>query len=73
MEKYRIVNPATGETVREYPTATDADLRAALESADSAQRAWATREPSERAAVLHRVADLYEERREQLAAVITRE
>ncbi|MCS0603592.1 NAD-dependent succinate-semialdehyde dehydrogenase [Streptomyces sp. LP11] len=73
MEKYRIVNPATGETVREYPTATDADLRAALESADTAQRAWAAREPSERAAVLHRVADLYEERKEQLAAVITRE
>ncbi|MEU6994177.1 NAD-dependent succinate-semialdehyde dehydrogenase [Streptomyces sp. NPDC046465] len=73
MEHYRVVNPATGETEREYPTATDAELREALESADAAQRDWAARKPAERAAVLHRVADLYEERSEQLAAVITRE
>ncbi|MFF9375496.1 NAD-dependent succinate-semialdehyde dehydrogenase [Streptomyces griseoluteus] len=73
MEHYRIVNPATGETEREYPTATDAELREALEAADTAQREWATRPPAERAAVLHRVADLYEERKDQLAAIITRE
>ncbi|MEU6122039.1 NAD-dependent succinate-semialdehyde dehydrogenase [Streptomyces sp. NPDC047123] len=73
MEHYRVVNPATGETEREYPTATDAELREALESADAVQRDWAAREPAERAAVLHRVADLYEERKEELAAVITRE
>ncbi|MET9256539.1 NAD-dependent succinate-semialdehyde dehydrogenase [Streptomyces sp. NPDC003717] len=73
MEHYRVVNPATGETVREYPTATDAELRDALDLVDGAQRAWAAREPADRAAVLHRVADLYEERKEALAAVITRE
>ncbi|PRH79431.1 succinate-semialdehyde dehydrogenase [Streptomyces solincola] len=73
MEHYRVVNPATGQTEREYPTATDAELREALDRADPAQRDWAARKPAERAAALHRVADLYEERREQLAAVITRE
>ncbi|MEU6061373.1 NAD-dependent succinate-semialdehyde dehydrogenase [Streptomyces sp. NPDC047097] len=73
MERYQIVNPATGETVREYPTATDAELRDALERADAAQREWAARPPADRAAVLHRVADLYEERTEELAAIITRE
>ncbi|WP_256107828.1 NAD-dependent succinate-semialdehyde dehydrogenase [Streptomyces sp. ODS05-4] len=73
MEHYRVVNPATGQTEREYPTATDAELREALDRADRAQRDWAARKPAERAAALHRVADLYEERREQLAAVITRE
>ncbi|MEU6814162.1 NAD-dependent succinate-semialdehyde dehydrogenase [Streptomyces sp. NPDC046860] len=73
MQQYRIVNPATGETVREYPTATDAELREALALADEGQREWAARPPEERAAVLHRVADLYEERRDRLAAVITQE
>ncbi|MFJ4033399.1 aldehyde dehydrogenase family protein [Streptomyces griseoluteus] len=73
MEHYRIVNPATGETEREYPTATDAELSEALEAADTAQREWAARPPAERAAVLHRVADLYEERKDQLASIITRE
>ncbi len=73
MSTYRVVNPATGETEKEYPTATDGELREALTLADEAQRAWADRAPAERAAVLRRVADLYEERKDQLAAVITRE
>ncbi|MFJ4963821.1 Succinate-semialdehyde dehydrogenase [NADP(+)] 1 [Streptomyces sp. ADI96-02] len=73
MESYRIVNPATGETVREYPTATDAELLEKLKLADAAQREWAVRPPADRAAVLRRVADLYEERKQDLAAVITRE
>ncbi|MFJ7330204.1 NAD-dependent succinate-semialdehyde dehydrogenase [Streptomyces cyaneofuscatus] len=73
MSTYRVVNPATGETEQEYPTATDGELRDALALADDAQRAWAARPAAERAEVLRRVADLYEERRDQLAAIITRE
>ena len=30
MEQYAVVDPATGELVREYPTATDAEVRAAV-------------------------------------------
>ncbi len=73
MSTYRVVNPATGETEQEYPTATDGELQDALALADDAQRAWAARPAAERAEVLRRVADLYEERRDQLAAIITRE
>ncbi|MFF8555301.1 NAD-dependent succinate-semialdehyde dehydrogenase [Streptomyces sp. NPDC015501] len=73
MSIYRVVNPATGEIEKEYPTATDGELREALALADEAQRAWAARAPAERAGVLRRVADLYEERKDRLAAVITRE
>ena len=36
MSTYAVVNPATGETIKEYPTITDAELRAAIDRADAA-------------------------------------
>ncbi|WGL53528.1 NAD-dependent succinate-semialdehyde dehydrogenase [Nocardioides sp. BP30] len=72
--EYAVVDPATGEIVRKYPTATDGELEAALASASAASRGWARRTSvAERAAVVGRVADLHEERREELAAIIVRE
>lgn len=74
MSKYAVINPATGETVKEYPTATDADIAAAIDAAHSASRTWArstTRE--ERAALITRVAELHRERRQELAEIIVRE
>jgi succinate-semialdehyde dehydrogenase / glutarate-semialdehyde dehydrogenase len=70
---YRVVNPATGETESEFPTATDEQVESALARAHAAFATWRTTSLAERAAVLHRVADLYEERREPLALLITRE
>lgn len=74
MSKYAVINPATGETVTEYPTATDAEISAAIDAAHAAARGWArssTRE--ERAALIARVADLHRERRQELAEIIVRE
>lgn len=74
MSKYAVINPATGETVTEYPTATDAEIAAAVDAAHAAARGWArssTRE--ERAALIARVADLHRERRQELAEIIVRE
>ncbi|MGZ4729378.1 MAG: NAD-dependent succinate-semialdehyde dehydrogenase [Acidimicrobiales bacterium] len=71
--EYRVVNPATGAVESTFPTATDAEITAAVERSDTAYRAWSTSPVAERAATLHRVADLYAERVEELAAVITRE
>jgi succinate-semialdehyde dehydrogenase/glutarate-semialdehyde dehydrogenase len=73
MTLYAVTNPATGETVKEYPTATDVEIQTALERTDSAFRQW-TRSPlEERVKLLNRVAELYAERRDELAAIITRE
>ncbi|AUI50174.1 NAD-dependent succinate-semialdehyde dehydrogenase [Arthrobacter crystallopoietes] len=73
MTLYAVTNPATGETVKEYPTATDVEIQTALERTDNAFRRW-TRSPlEERVKLLNRVAELYEERRDELAAIITRE
>ena len=34
MSKYSVVNPATGETVKEYPEISDEDLSAAITAAE---------------------------------------
>jgi succinate-semialdehyde dehydrogenase/glutarate-semialdehyde dehydrogenase len=71
--EYKVVNPATGETENEFPTATDDEIEHVLARANAAYQSWRTSSKTERAAVLNRVADLYEERREELGMLITRE
>ncbi|SFI18363.1 MULTISPECIES: NAD-dependent succinate-semialdehyde dehydrogenase [Microbacterium] len=74
MSTYAVVNPATGETLATYPTATDAEVEAAVAAAAEAARTWGrTSTPAERAALLRRVAELHRERRDELAPVIVRE
>jgi succinate-semialdehyde dehydrogenase / glutarate-semialdehyde dehydrogenase len=74
MSDYAVVNPATGETIKEYPTISDDALRAAIETADKAYKGWSPSSTvAERAALIRKVADLHSERREELAAIIVRE
>ncbi|MET0829804.1 MAG: NAD-dependent succinate-semialdehyde dehydrogenase [Microbacterium sp.] len=74
MSDYKVVNPATGETLAEYPLTTDAELEQALATADAAAKGWGrTSSVAERAALLRRAAELHRERRDDLAAIIVRE
>ena len=74
MTDYAVTNPATGEVLATYPTATDAEVESALAAADGAFRSFGrTSAPAERAALLRRVAELHRERRDELAAIIVRE
>ncbi|WP_375429778.1 aldehyde dehydrogenase family protein [uncultured Friedmanniella sp.] len=74
MADYAVTNPATGETVREYPTATEAEIEAALSAASLAARTWGrTSTVPDRAALVRRVGELHTERRDELAAIIVRE
>jgi aldehyde dehydrogenase (NAD+) len=61
--------PATGEPVAPLHAASLADVEEAIAGADHAFRTsgWAQKKPHERAAVLHRVAQLIRERGEALA------
>ncbi len=71
---YAVTNPATGETVKTFPTITDAELDAAIASADVAHRTWSkTTTVEERAALVRRVGELHVERRQELAEIIVRE
>ena len=40
MSDYAVVNPATGETIKEYPTISDAGLDSAIGSAEGSFRDW---------------------------------
>jgi succinate-semialdehyde dehydrogenase/glutarate-semialdehyde dehydrogenase len=74
MGKYAVVNPATGETVKEYPDMSDDQLEAAMAAAQRAHQDWGLKTSvSERAAMVKKVADFHTERREQLAEIIVRE
>lgn len=72
--EYAVRNPATGELVETVPTATDAEVGAAVDLAASAYAAWGrTSTVADRAALLHRVADLHRERSAELSATMVEE
>ena len=74
MSDYAVINPATGETVKSYPTISDQDLQDAIARADKAHREWsATTTVAQRAALVRRVGELHTEQRQQLAEIIVRE
>lgn len=73
MTVYAITDPATGESVQEYPVATGAEIEAAVDSAATAFENWRFSAVADRVSLLRRVAELYAERRDALAAAITRE
>src|SRR5215213_9768790 len=74
MSIYAVIDPATGETIEEYPTITDDALRAAIGRADEAHRNWsASTSVADRAALVRRVGELHKERSQELAEIIVRE
>jgi succinate-semialdehyde dehydrogenase/glutarate-semialdehyde dehydrogenase len=70
---YRVVNPATNELEREFPTATDAEVESVLATGHGAFAGWRRTDRADRAALLVRVAELYDQRRTELADIVTRE
>jgi succinate-semialdehyde dehydrogenase / glutarate-semialdehyde dehydrogenase len=74
MSDYAVVNPATGQTVKTYPTISGSDLDAAIAAAYDTHRGWSRGSSvEERAALIRRVGELHTERRDDLAAIIVRE
>jgi succinate-semialdehyde dehydrogenase/glutarate-semialdehyde dehydrogenase len=71
---YAVVDPATGETLKQYPTISDDELRDAIARADRAHREWSTSATvADRAALVRRVGALHAERRKELAQIIVAE
>ncbi len=71
---YAVVNPATGETVKQYPEISDEELRATIGRAEAASGSWPQSvDVAERATLVRRVGELHSERRQQLAEIIVRE
>jgi succinate-semialdehyde dehydrogenase/glutarate-semialdehyde dehydrogenase len=70
-ERFEATSPATGESLGTLPEGTREDARRAIAAANAARRDWAARSAFERAAAMTRVADLIEERRDDLARTLT--
>ena len=71
---YAVVDPSTGELVKEYPTATDEQIEQAVAAATKAHREWGRgTSVADRAALIRRVAELHTERKDELAKIIQRE
>lgn len=71
---YKTVNPANNKLIKEYPSHTDADVEAALSTADALYHSdWSKGSMDKRLAVLHKLADLIDSRTEELAKIASEE
>ena len=67
------VEPATGDVLAEVGAASAQDLGRCAAAAAQAGRAWAATDYRDRAAVLRRAADLFEQHRDEIVEWLTRE
>jgi malonate-semialdehyde dehydrogenase (acetylating) / methylmalonate-semialdehyde dehydrogenase len=68
-----VFNPATGHIQSRVPLATDAEVNAAVEAAAAAFPSWSAQPPLRRARVLFRFREIFEQRLDEIAALITSE
>ncbi len=74
MSTYAVIDPATGEQIKSYPEASDAEIENAVAAAARAYSTWSrTTTVADRTALVRRVGELHSERRAELAAIIGRE
>lgn len=67
------IEPATGDVLGRYGVASVEDVKEAAAAAALAQKEWAARKPEERAAVLRRAGQLWEEHAEEIQSWLVRE
>ena len=70
---YRTQNPATGQLLEEFAFATDDEVQQALTKSAQAYTAWSDLDMAERGKILVKLADLFDENAEELAAQATLE
>jgi succinate-semialdehyde dehydrogenase/glutarate-semialdehyde dehydrogenase len=73
MAMYTLTNPATGEQIDEIPTVSDEEVRAAIGRVHQGYASWRQRSVAERAKIVSRAAELFAERSDELAEVMTLE
>ena len=70
-ETFAATSPATGEVIGSIPQGDRSDAQAAVAAAVQAFPGWAAQTAFVRAAALHRIADVCERRRDELARALT--
>ena len=72
-KRFDVFSPATGKRLGSVPEGTRADVQQAVKAANKSWPAWAKRSAFERAAIMERAAVIVQERRDELALVLTLE
>ena len=67
-----VVNPATGEVIDTVPSATEADVKAAIDAAAEGQKEWEAMTIRERTKILKKFAANVLEKREELGEIIAK-
>src|SRR4051794_37769722 len=70
---YSVTDPASGQLVEEVANSTEEEVRVAIGRVYDAYPAWRRRSVRERAAIVARAAELFEERADELARIMTLE
>ncbi|PNL17907.1 MULTISPECIES: NAD-dependent succinate-semialdehyde dehydrogenase [Micrococcus] len=70
---YRVHNPATDEVVETFDSLQDSEIDGILATAVAGQREWAALSVDERGTIVQKVADLFDERKHELAQIIAEE
>jgi succinate-semialdehyde dehydrogenase/glutarate-semialdehyde dehydrogenase len=70
---YSVTDPATGELIEQVQNSTDEEVQTAIDRVHRAYPGWRDRTVAERAAIVSRAADLFAERSDELAAIMTLE
>ena len=70
---YTLTNPATGDLVERIPNSTDEEVQDAIERVHRGFSSWRDRPVEERAAIVARAAELFAERSDELAEIMTLE
>ncbi|TCM44494.1 NAD-dependent succinate-semialdehyde dehydrogenase [Kribbella sp. VKM Ac-2568] len=70
---YAVTNPATGELIEQIENATDEEVRAAIDRVHRGYDSWRRRTVADRAKIVSRAAELFAERADELAAIMTLE
>lgn len=73
MDRIEVRNPATGDVIGTCPSATAADVIAAVDAAESSFRTWRRIAPNARARILHDIADLMAADADALSTLVTLE
>ena len=71
--KFRSINPATGETLEEFDSATDAEADDTIASSHAASDRWREKDISERTKYLAKTAEKLAVNKTELARVVTLE
>lgn len=70
---YQSINPATGELIASYPGISDRDVDPIVKKSRETSAFWRRLSMADRASRVAKLADLFEQNVEELAAIITKE